>query len=63
VQKTRKAIASGGAKRQAQTTGRTAPDSVVAIEVAFLEAEARGTLARAVRKTVRGNPSKALQAV
>ncbi len=63
MQKTRKAIASGGAKRQAQTTGRIAPDAVAAIEAAFLEAEARGTLAQVVRKTVRGNRRKALQVV
>lgn len=63
MQKTRKAIASGGAKRKAQTTGRTAPDPVAAIEAAFLKAEARGTLAQAVRKTVRGKRRKALQAV
>ncbi len=63
MQKTRKAIPNGDTKRQAQTTGRTAPDSVAAIEAAFLEAEAKGTLAQAVRKTVRGNRRKALQAV
>ncbi len=63
MQKTRKALASGGAKRQEQTNGRTAPDSVAAIEAAFLEAEARGTLAQAVRKTVRSDRRKALQAV
>ncbi len=61
MQKTRKAIANGGAKRQAQKTGRTAPDSVAAIEAAFLEAEAKGTLAQAVRKTVWGNRRKALK--
>ena len=59
MQKTRKAIANNGAKRQAQTTWRTAPDAVAAIEAAFLEAEARGALARVVRKTVRGNRRKA----
>ncbi len=55
MQKTRKALANGGAKRREQTTGPTAPDSVAAIEAAFLEAEAKGTLGQAVRKTVRGS--------
>ena len=41
---------------------RAAADPVVAIEAAFLQAEAQGTLAPAVRKTVRGNQRKALQA-
>lgn len=53
MQKTRKAIASGDTQRQAQKTGRTAPDPVAAIEAAFLGAEARGTLAQAVRRVVR----------
>ncbi len=63
MQKTRKAIADGDTQRKAQTTERTAPDAVAAIEAAFLEAEARGTLAQAVRKAVRGNRRKALQAI
>jgi hypothetical protein len=41
---------------------RAAADPVVAIEAAFLQAEARGTLAQAVRKTVQSNRCKALQA-
>jgi hypothetical protein len=61
VQKTRKAITNGDTKRQAQITGSPAPDPVVAIEAAFLEAEERGTLAQAVRKTVWGNVRKVLR--
>jgi hypothetical protein len=62
VQKTRKALANGDTKRQAQITGPSAPDPIATIKAAFLEAEAQGTLAQAVRKTVRGNRRKALQA-
>ena len=41
---------------------RAAADPAVAIEAAFLQAEVQGTLAHAVRKTVRRNRSEPLQA-
>lgn len=52
------------AKLQAHrvSQARAAADPVVAIEAAFLQADAQGTLAQTVRKTVLGNQSKARQA-
>ena len=62
----REAIVSDGARGQARVAEPDPTpipaDPVAAIETAFLQAEAQGTLAQAVRSTVQGNRRKALQA-
>lgn len=55
-------IASYNVQRQDTATEPATTDPVAAIEAAFLQAEAQGTLAQAVRKTVQGNQRKAQQA-
>ena len=62
VHEAREAIASYDAKRQDAVTAPATADPVAAIEAAFLQAEAQGTLAQAVRKTVQSNRRKVVDA-
>ena len=50
------------AQSQDTATEPATTDPVAAIEAAFLQAEAQGSFAQAVRKTVQGNQRKAQQA-